>query len=399
MRDIAARKHEAAAGEMWIALKAELANRQIDHEAWCRKNLGVTARSMEHRAYLHRHWDTYATARKEDDANQHGLVYAIGLVRHQLNIGATKGKTFHFVPQPKRDTSQSAAKQSDNRAPPAPHALNKSVTLWQADFRDALPLIPDHSVDLAIIDPPYFIRRTDWSMTDAYLAKNGQKARFDAEWDRFESLDDYREFTEAWVTEVLRTLKATGSMFVSGSYHNIGIVNFVLQTMEVPIVGDIIWLKRSARPSISTKRLRSTHETILWAAKSDKYRFNYYDVRDADYETDPLKKAGTQMGSVWQIPTVNQFRAEVTGHPSQKPLALYRRIFDMCGVEGGTVLDPMAGSATTAVAAMRWGMKAILIEREATYCRIIEKRIAAESNVKQKVAGADTIVRLSAAAD
>jgi DNA modification methylase len=46
----------------------------------------------------------------------------------------------------------------------------------------------------------------------------------------------------------------------------------------ITIIGDIIWLKRSARPSISTKRLRSTHETILWAAKSEKYRFNYYDV-------------------------------------------------------------------------------------------------------------------------
>jgi len=96
-RDIAARKHEAAAGEMWIALRAELADRKIDHEAWCRKNLGVSSRSMEHRAYLHRHWDAYASARRNDDSHQHGLVYAIALVRHQLNISAMKGKPFHSV--------------------------------------------------------------------------------------------------------------------------------------------------------------------------------------------------------------------------------------------------------------------------------------------------------------
>src|ERR1017187_8274189 len=58
-RDIAARKHEAAAGEMWIALKADLIERNIDPEIWGRKHLGVSVRSMEHRAYLHRHWSTY----------------------------------------------------------------------------------------------------------------------------------------------------------------------------------------------------------------------------------------------------------------------------------------------------------------------------------------------------
>jgi len=94
-RDIAARKHEAAAGEMWIALKADLIERKIDPEMWCRKHLGVSARSMEHRAYLHRHWNTYLAARSADDSKQHGLVYAIGLVRHELNRVKMKGKGFH----------------------------------------------------------------------------------------------------------------------------------------------------------------------------------------------------------------------------------------------------------------------------------------------------------------
>jgi site-specific DNA-methyltransferase (adenine-specific) len=230
-------------------------------------------------------------------------------------------------------------------------------------------------VDVAIIDPPYFIRRTDWSTADYYLAKNGKKARFAADWDAFASIDEYKVFTETWVAEVLRTLKDTGSMFVSGTYHSVGIINFVFQEIGVPIIGDIIWLKRSARPSLSTKRLRSTHETILWAAKGEKYRFNYYDVRDADYPGDPLKKAGTQMGSVWMVEPVNKFPQEVTGHPSQKPLLLYRRMLDMCGVEGGTVLDPMAGSGTAAVAANAWGMRTVLIERDAGYCDLIRKRL------------------------
>ena len=102
------------------------------------------------------------------------------------------------------------------------------------------------------------------------------------------------------------------------------------------------------------------------------------------------------MGSIWCIEPVNKFPGEITGHPSQKPLALYRRMLDMCGVEGGMVLDPMAGSGTTAVAAIRWGMKAFLIEREANYCDLIRKRIAGETGT---MARQENAVRLGAAAD
>ena len=103
------------------------------------------------------------------------------------------------------------------------------------------------------------------------------------------------------------------------------------------------------------------------------------------------------MGSIGNCEPVNKFPTEVNGHSSQKPLSLYRRMLDMCGVEGGTVLDPMAGSGTSGVAAVRWGMKAILIEREAAYCDLIKKRIAAESGART-VARKDRVY-LDAAAD
>jgi site-specific DNA-methyltransferase (adenine-specific) len=381
-RDIAARKHEAAAGEMWIALRAELVERKIDAEIWCRRNLGVSLRSMEHRAFLHRHWDIFLAARKQGIHEQHGLVHAMALIRHRLNIAKAERKPFHLIAPSHWSVARIADPHSavvKPNLPVAPIALSKAVTLWQAGFDAALPLVPQNSVDLAIVDPPYFIRRSDWTTADYYLAKNGKKPRFDAVWDKFDSIGDYKGFSETWINGVLRTLKDTGSMFISGTFHNIGIINYVLQEMGVPIIGDIIWLKRSARPSLSTRRLRSTHETILWVAKCEKYRFNYYDVRDAAYAGDPLKKVDTQLGSVWTIEPVTKFPPEVTGHPAQKPLALYRRMLDMCGVEGGVVLDPMAGSGTTAVAAVLRGMKAILIEHDPAYCDLIKKRIAAES--------------------
>ena len=82
------------------------------------------------------------------------------------------------------------------------------------------------------------------------------------------------------------------------------------------------------------------------------------------------------MRSVWDIPAApreNRYR-----HPSPKPLALFHRMLDVAGVPGGLVLDLFSGSASATIAAMRWGMELIAIEREPEYCKLIWRRVADE---------------------
>ena len=70
-------------------------------------------------------------------------------------------------------------------------------------------------------------------------------------------------------------------------------------------------------------------------------------------------------------------------HPTVKPTALMEYLIKMITPEGGTVLDPFAGSGTTGIAAKRLGYEYILIEREAEYIEIAKARIDAVQPEKQ----------------
>ena len=62
-------------------------------------------------------------------------------------------------------------------------------------------------------------------------------------------------------------------------------------------------------------------------------------------------------------------------HPTVKPVALIRWLVRLVTPPGGTVLDPFAGTGTTGAAALREGMRAILIEREPEYLADIDRRL------------------------
>lgn len=74
----------------------------------------------------------------------------------------------------------------------------------------------------------------------------------------------YAEFTYLWLSEVKRILKPTGSFWIFGTYHNIGIVNFTLQILEMEMLNEIIWFKRNSFPNLSGRRFTASHETIIW---------------------------------------------------------------------------------------------------------------------------------------
>ena len=68
-------------------------------------------------------------------------------------------------------------------------------------------------------------------------------------------------------------------------------------------------------------------------------------------------------------------RAEQTGHPAQKPEAVYAPLVEMTTAPGDTVLDPMCGSGTTGAVCRRLGRHAILCDGSEAYTRLVEKRL------------------------
>jgi site-specific DNA-methyltransferase (adenine-specific) len=81
--------------------------------------------------------------------------------------------------------------------------------------------------------------------------------------------------------------------------------------------------------------------------------------------------------SVFNVPLNIGFvgKKEQTGHPSQKPIAVYEPLYKMTTKPGDLVLDPMAGSGTTGAVAKTLGFRAVLNDVEPKYVELMEKRL------------------------
>ena len=257
----------------------------------------------------------------------------------------------------------------------------KNSQIHNGDALEFLSKVDDNSVDLIIIDPPYKLEMPKKDIFDyegSLLSKNKMK-RVKEKWDEF-TLDEYIDWSEKWLLESKRILCDTGSMFVFGSYHNIGLINYICQKINFMIINDICWYKRNAVPNLACRRLTASYENILWLGKNKKYTFNYKTLKHGQFPNDKLKKPNKQMRNVWDIPTAGK---ESVGHPTQKPVEVYKRcILTAINTEKDNpiIIDFFAGSGTCAIAADELGYNSVLVEKDESYFTIIEKRLS-EKNV------------------
>ncbi len=242
-----------------------------------------------------------------------------------------------------------------------PHLIN-------ADCIPTMRAMTPGTIDLVIADPPYKLEMPARSGVDTLLAAKSI-TRVNEPWDKFD-VDEYLEFSLEWIRAAVALLKPTGSIAITGTYHNIGFINVALQMSGVMIINDIAWYKRNAVPHLACRRLTASHESILWAAPTKRYRFNYEAMKAAN--DDAIHRRGKQMRSVWDIPTHS---GERTAHPTQKPTAVYRRLIEMTTQPGDLVLDPFGGSGTLGMAARALDRRSIMIQRDLLYCGIIRDRL------------------------
>lgn len=248
--------------------------------------------------------------------------------------------------------------------------------VYLEDCVNFLKKMESNSTQLIIVDPPYKLEMPEKSGVDDLMKKKGMK-RVNEDWDKF-TLEDYIEWCEKWILESFRVLDKNGSMFIFGSYHNIGLINYILQKNKLMIINDIVWFKRNAVPNLSCRRLTASAEHILWVAKDKNYKFNYDDLKNGIFPEDNIKTNGKQMRNVWDIPTAGN---ESVGHPTQKPISLYKRCIMTAinkEIERPLILDFFAGSGTCGVAANELGYDFILVENKEEYFDIIKKRLNLE---------------------
>ena len=244
--------------------------------------------------------------------------------------------------------------------------------------------IPDESVQLIITSPPYNIGKS---------------------YETRVSIQDYLDTQAELIKELVRTLRPDGNLcWQVGNYIEKSEV-FPLDIYYYPIFKDaglklrnrIIW--HFGHGLHASKRFSGRYETLLWFTKTDDYVFNLDEVRVPSKYPNKRhfkgKKRGELSGNpqgknpsdfwgkikeefdvgVWGIPNVKANHVEKTGHPCQFPVELVERCVLAMTDKDDIVFDPYAGVASSLVAAVKHGRKALGVDRAKEYIQIGEDRL------------------------
>ena len=236
--------------------------------------------------------------------------------------------------------------------------------------------IPNESIDLIFVDPPYNIGKNF----------NGLK-------DKWKNEDDYLSWCYQWIDLCIQKLKPSGSMYIMTStqfmpYFDI----FIRKKME--ILSRIVWSYDSS--GVQAKNYYgSMYEPILFCVKDkNNYTFNAKDImveaktgskrKLIDYRKNPPQVYSSEKvpGNVWDFARVRYRMDEYENHPTQKPIALLDRIIKASSNEGDTILDPFSGTFTTGFVAKQLSRKSISIEIQEEYLKIGLRRLQIRDEYK-----------------
>lgn len=239
---------------------------------------------------------------------------------------------------------------------------NRDFTIVHGDCFDVLPQF-DFKFDMIFADPPYFLSNGGVS----YQA--GKVVCVDkGEWDKGGTSESIMEFNRKWLSLCREKLKDNGTIWISGTHHNIFSIANVLTELGYKILNVITWAKTNPPPNISCRFFTYSTEFIIWARKCPKVPHKY------NYELMKAINDGKQMTDVWRLPAIGRWEKSCGKHPTQKPLALLTRIILASTDEHDWILDPFAGSSTTGIAANLCNRRFLGIEQEIDFVNLGKAR-------------------------
>lgn len=239
---------------------------------------------------------------------------------------------------------------------------NRDFTLLQGDTFQLLPQFTFH-FDMIFADPPYFLSNGGFSVQSGKMVSVNKGA-----WDKSNGFDADNDFHLRWIKLCREKLKENGTIWISGTYHNIFSVAQALTELGFKILNVITWEKTNPPPNLSCRYFTHSTEFIVWARKNQKVP-HYY-----NYELMKAINGGRQMRDVWPMPAIARWEKSCGKHPTQKPLALLTRIILASTQPNAWVLDPFAGSSTTGIAASLTGRRYLGIDGEAAFLDISKHR-------------------------
>jgi len=232
----------------------------------------------------------------------------------------------------------------------------------QGDCLEEMKELEEDSVDLVLTDPPYNQTRNEWDVSF--------------------SLDK-------WFDQLWRVLKPSG-LVVMTAQDPFGAKAIISQ--EDYFKYDLVWDKVLSSGYLNSNKMPlRQHERILVFGK-EKGTYNKIlqgtEVRKKKSGgVDPSSNYGQDVEGFekeereyqGRCPTsiISKSNADKTenNHPTEKPVELFRHLIKLYSNEGETVLDPFAGSGTTAVSAKQANRNWVCIEKEEEYIETIRERV------------------------
>lgn len=231
--------------------------------------------------------------------------------------------------------------------------------LFVEDAVKFLKKLPDNSVQLILIDPPYNLDLATW-----------------------DTFSNYLEWARQWLDEIYRVLSETGNCVIFGGFQYqdlkkgdlLEIMHYTRHNTDLRFTNLVIWYYKNG---MSAHRFfANRHEEAIWLSKTNKYFFDLDSVRvPFDKETKELYKRDKRLNpesvekgknptNVWEIGRLNGNSVERVGHPTQKPLELIRRFVKSLSYPGSLVLDFFAGSGTTGRICIEESRNSILVDSD-----------------------------------
>lgn len=253
---------------------------------------------------------------------------------------------------------------------------NDETKLYLSDSLKLLKKIDEKSIDMIFADPPYFLSGGGIS------CHSGKQVSVNkGSWDTTSNINERIKYNRKRLKECRRVLKDNGTIWISGTFHNIYSVGVALEMEGFSIINNITWQKPNPAPNLACRCFTNSTETILWArkqlsqTKKGKHTFNYSLMKE--------QNNGKQMKDVWLINLPKKDEKKYGHHPAQKPETLLDRIILASTNEGDLILDPFLGSGTTGVCALKLNRKFIGIEKDENFIEIAKNRIQDILNLKE----------------
>lgn len=260
---------------------------------------------------------------------------------------------------------------------------NQDFTLVKGDCIKILSQL-EFQFDMIFADPPYFLSNNGISV------QSGKQVSVNkGEWDKSHGFDKDNEFNHQWLSICRDKLKENGTIWISGTYHNIFSVAQMLTELNYKILNCVTWAKTNPPPNLSCKYFTHSTEFIIWARKNKKisHYYNYALMKEIN--------GGTQMRDLWSLPAIAKWEKTCGKHPTQKPLPLLSRIILSSTKENDWILDPFTGSSTTGIAANLLGRRFLGIDSEQAFLEMSKKRRLEIDNPQIKTEYLERIMKYS----